>query len=73
MKKQENGHYHHDFRYLFVIDKLEDVTTNCNESNGYKWININDLLDDENFKLTTKKIINLIEKEINRGKIYGIY
>ena len=65
-KKQEDGHYHHDFRYLFVVDKVEDITIDYNESNDYKWVSVSDLLNDERFGLTIKKIVSLIEQNKRR-------
>lgn len=55
-KKMEKGHYHHDFRYLFTVDKTEDVVLDYNESNGYKWVSIDELKNNEKFALIIKKI-----------------
>ncbi len=65
-KKHEDGHYHHDFRYLFIINRLEDITIDYNESNDYKWVSVSSLLDDGNFGLSIKKIVSLIR---NKKKI----
>ena len=61
-KKKEDGHYHHDFRYLFTIDTLEDINIDYNESNNYKWVSIDDVINDDKFGLSIKKIVDLIEK-----------
>ena len=62
-KKAEDGHYHHDFRFLFVVDKEEDVKLDSNESNDYKWIYVNGLIDDKTFGLSIKKIIDIVQKK----------
>ena len=64
-KKQEDEHYHYDFRYLFIINKLEDITINYSESNDYRWIDINSLLTNKRFDSAIKKIISLIKKNSN--------
>lgn len=64
-KKAENEHYHHDFRYLFTIDKIEDVELDYNESTGYKWISIDELRNDEKFSYVIDKIESLIDKKKN--------
>lgn len=49
-------HYHHDFRYLFVIDKEKEIKIDNMESNNYKWIKITDLENNIDFQLIIKKI-----------------
>ena len=58
-KKEEEEHYHHDFGYLFIIDKIENVKLDNNESNGYKWISIENLRNEERFKDIIRKIKEL--------------
>lgn len=66
IKKNERldlpAHYHFDFRYLYFIDKEEDINIDSNESRDYKWVNI------EEFSKTTncEKIIPKIRKIIER-------
>jgi len=36
-KKEESGHYHHDFRYLFTT-QTDKVEIDLDESNGYRWV-----------------------------------
>lgn len=43
------AHYHFDFRYLFIVDKLENVNIDTHELANYKWIDINELYDDPNY------------------------
>ena len=55
-EKQEAEHYHHDFGYLFLINKPENVELNLNESGCFKWVNIDDLLSDQRHGQAAKKI-----------------
>lgn len=36
-------HFHFDFRYLFVVDEICRVFIDSEESNGYKWVGLNEL------------------------------
>ena len=58
-KKHEIEHYHFDFEYLFIVDSIKEVTINNDESNEYKWTDINEVKNDECFKGTMDKILNL--------------
>ena len=69
MKKEEDEHYHHDFRYLFTIDKIKHVKLEYNESTGYKWISIENLKNDEYFSYIIKKIDTLIKSNEKIKKI----
>ena len=55
-------HYHFDFRYLFVVDKISDVKIDELESSDFKWIDINELSNNSNFGKIVDKIkkINII-------------
>lgn len=67
-KKSEDEHYHHDFGYLFTVDKLDDIRLDYDESNDYKWVNIKELEHDERFALIVKKIMKIVnKKEINKN------
>ena len=59
-KKKEEGHYHHDFRYLFVVENEENVILDSNESNNYEWIDINTILDSDLYGLSIKKILKIV-------------
>ena len=65
-KKKEEGHYHHDFRYLFTVDKIQDVNLDYNESTGYKWIDIDELKNNEKFVLIIEKIENITDAKTKR-------
>lgn len=43
------SHYHFDFRYLFVVDKICDIKIDLEEHSEYKWINIDEFKQNENF------------------------
>ena len=57
-KKQEEGHYHHDLRYLFVYTGDGKIRYNENESTGLKWLSFMELMDDETFGTVVEKIDN---------------
>ena len=48
-KKNEDGHYHHDLRYLFVYKGDGNVDYNTDESTGLKWVKFTDMKDDPIF------------------------
>ena len=53
-------HYHFDFRYLFVVDKIQDIKTDVEEMSGYKWISLDELTNDPNYGKVATKIKKLI-------------
>jgi len=55
-KKQEDGHYHHDLRYLFVYTGDGRIAFNTDESTGLKWVKLTELTDDDTFGHLIKKI-----------------
>ncbi len=57
-KKLENGHYHHDLRYLFLYTGKNSLKFNEGESTGMKWVNFNELSEDATFGMVITKIKN---------------
>lgn len=55
-KKQEEGHYHHDVRYLFAYTGNGNHEFNTEESTGLKWVPFHELSTDETFGHVIKKI-----------------
>ena len=55
-KKQEDGHYHHDLRYLFVYTGDGKISFNTDESTGLKWVKFTELQEDDTFGHVVKKI-----------------
>ena len=53
-------HFHFDFRYLFVIDKISKIHIDTEEMSDYKLIDINELMNDLNFGKIVKKIERLL-------------
>ena len=49
-------HFHFDFRYIFIIDKISDVNIDKEELSDFKWIDINDLKSNPNYGNIVKKI-----------------
>lgn len=68
-KKQEDGHYHHDFRFLFVVDNVKDVKLDSNESNDYKWVDVEDVINDDTFGLSIKKLVKMVNTNIKKRKL----
>lgn len=53
-------HYHFDFRYLFIIDKILNVKVDGTELSNYKWINIDELSSDSNYGKIVEKLRRLL-------------
>lgn len=53
-------HYHFDFRYLFVVERIQDIKTDVEEMSGYKWISLDELTNDPNYGRVATKIKRLI-------------
>lgn len=61
-EKQEAEHYHHDFGYLFIVDKPEDIKLNHDESKSFKWVNVNNLLTTPRHGQVARKIKVIMTK-----------
>lgn len=59
-------HYHFDFRYLFIIDRIENINVDSEELENYKWIDINDLYSDPNYGSVATKIERLLSRKKKR-------
>lgn len=57
-------HYHFDFRYLFVVDKIQDIKTDEDEMSGYKWISLDELTNDPNYGRVAIKIKRIIPRKL---------
>lgn len=60
-------HYHFDFRYLFMIDSIQEIKLDIEELEDYKWIDIDEMYNDKNLiKVVDKinKLLNINEKRI---------
>ena len=63
-------HYHFEFRYLYVVDKIKNINVDSNESSEYRWISVEELKQDENFGKIADKFDLLNLKNIFKNKIY---
>ena len=70
-KKKEKEHYHHDFRFLFAVDNAKDISIDLTESNNYKWIDINDLKNNDSFRDIINKILNLLNNDYKVKQYYS--
>lgn len=68
IKKNERlnlpSHYHFDFRYLYIIEKEENITIDKEESRDYKWIDIEEFSKTTNCEVIMHKLRQII-KEYN--------
>ena len=55
-RKDEDGHYHHDLRYLFIYTGNGRIVYNEDESTGLKWVSFDDLAGDDTFGAVVSKI-----------------
>lgn len=53
-------HYHYDFRYLFIVDKTQDINIDTEEASKYKWISLEELTNDPNYGKVASKIKEII-------------
>ena len=54
---------------MYVIDKIENINVDSNESSEYRWISVEELKQDENFgkiadKFDLLNLKNIIKKEL---------
>lgn len=53
-------HYHFDFRYLFMVNKIVDIKLDKEESANYKWISTDELSKGTNYGIVITKIKNVL-------------
>ena len=70
-KKNMPAHYHHDFRFLFTINDIKEVQIDTEESNGYKWVNINELQDIDNMNVIIRKINKILNSDLKVTRYYN--
>lgn len=61
-------HYHFDFRYLFMVDKISDLNTDTEELSSYKWISVEELSSDPNYGMIAGKIKKLLNNNKKLGR-----
>ncbi len=54
------GHYHFDFRYLFLVDDMRDIIMDEEECKNYQWISSNELKKDKNYGSIINKIDRIL-------------
>lgn len=55
------SHYHFDFRYFFLIDKIVDVVLDS-ESEDYKWLSLDEIKTNPHYGNIYKKLESIISK-----------
>lgn len=58
-------HYHFEFRYLFVVDKINDIKVDTSELGDYRWIDMDELYDNSYYGRIASKLDNML-----KGKSY---
>lgn len=71
VKKNMPCHYHHDFRYLFIVDTIKSIDINERESKEYKWVDVYDLCNNIIFKEVIKKMNKLLDNEFKETLFYA--
>lgn len=59
-RKNEDGHYHHDIRYVFEYTGNRSNSFNTEEATGMQWVTFDTLIYDETFCNVIPKIIDYI-------------
>lgn len=60
-KKNLPAHYHFDFCYLFVVDKIKDIKIAEEEVQNYKLVNIDELYNNKHYGKRMFKIEEMIK------------
>jgi S-adenosylhomocysteine hydrolase/8-oxo-dGTP pyrophosphatase MutT (NUDIX family) len=68
--KNEEAHFHHDFRYLFLYTGHEDIRLNPDESVGYKWVKFTELSEKVSFVKLVEKIRHFLSFEYRTKQFY---
>ncbi len=55
-RKDEDGHYHHDIRYVFEYTGNRSNSFNTEEATGMQWVTFDSLTTDETFSSVVAKI-----------------
>lgn len=58
-------HYHFEFRYLFVVDKINDIKVDISELGDYRWMDMDELYDNPYYGRIASKLDNML-----KGKYY---
>lgn len=61
-------HYHFDFRYLFMVDKISDIKTDTEELSSYRWISVEELSSDPNYGMIANKIKKVLSSNKKLGR-----
>ena len=56
------SHYHFEFRYLFVVERIEDIKVDTDELGDYRWIDMNELYDNPYYGRIASKLDELLNE-----------
>lgn len=63
--KNIKDHYHFDFRYLFVIERIEKIVIDPEESGDYKWVDLEEIKKSSTYTTISSKLEKLIKEYYN--------
>lgn len=49
-------HYHFDFRFMFIVENMEDINIDLDEHSNYNWVDVLELANNFNYASVVKKI-----------------
>lgn len=59
-KKQEDAHFHHDFRFIFTMKKQQDVDLQLDEVSDFWWLDLKDFPTDRSTIVLKDKLSSII-------------
>ncbi|MFZ1706201.1 MAG: NUDIX domain-containing protein [Saprospiraceae bacterium] len=68
--KNEAQHYHHDFRFLFIIKGSKSIAIKNEEALNFKWVKFEELSRDTTFSSLVEKIRHLLSFEYRTKLFY---
>lgn len=58
------SHYHYDFRYVLMIDEIQDIKIDTSELRDYKWLDYEEVINMKRYSNIKDKLINIIKDNI---------
>ncbi len=57
------SHYHFEFRYLYVVDKVDDIKVDTSELGDYRWMDMDELYDNPYYGRIASKLDKLLNEK----------
>lgn len=58
------SHYHYDFRYVLMIDEIQDIKIDTSELRDYKWLDYEEVINMKRYSYIKDKLINIIKDNL---------